>query len=604
MVLPLDSNDCAAIDSPLAKKSDGGVNFFGLLQRYRFKLFLAFVCIILSNLSALVFPWSVKVLLDEVFIHHQYALLGQILWLLVVATALKALFAYLGSYLGMQVGEKAVADLREKLYRHLLRLSVVTVENFSTGELISRVAGDTESVKRFLFSGILDFFYSALSAIFVIGALFFMDVKLALFSAVTLPLFLVFYGKISGKLKRDYASMRQRHAELSGRLGETFRGVRAIHVFDRSEHEAHKFCAKQREILNISFKTYSIETLFLVTAEFLSSLGLAALLGYGAWQIKHDKMTIGMLMAFYTYFGFLFLPLLKIAASGGVYRQARASLERIQQLLEYAPEPKETDDPFTIKKIEGQVWFQNVSFAYPDSRAVLCGIDFEARPGEWVAFVGLSGSGKTTLACLLSRIFDPVSGGIFVDGNNIRNFSLKDYRQQVAVVFQNDFLFSDTIAANIRYGNLEANDEAVLTAAKAADIHSFVTGLPDRYDSFIGEGGVKLSSGQRQRLAIARALLKDPAVLVLDEAISSIDPASASQIMENIRRLRKGRTTFVITHRLSTVRNADKILVMRNGKIEDSGRHEDLFVRNTLYRSLCRRPSGLDDLLEQEMHVV
>ncbi len=572
MFSPLVCNDREAI----SRQTSGGITFFALLKKYRLKFSLAFICIVLANFSSLVFPWSMKLLLDEVLTQKRHSLLTPILGALALAVFLKAIFTHVGSCLSLEIGEKAVVDLRQQLYHHLLKLPVVDIENFSTGSLISRVIEDTESVKRFLLSGLADFLYSALNAFFVLGILFWMDAKAALFSAIFLPIFLIVYGGMGKKLKQGYEILRQQQSELSGHLGETFRGIRTIHAFVQTERETHKFLAKQRQILEAAFKSHTDDIWFFVTAEFFSSVGLVLLLGYGLNHILQEKMTLGTLMAFYTCLGFLFLPLLKMTAAGAVYHEAQASWQRIQDLLRREPGPKEFERPLIVQKIRGHIRFENVSFSYPDSRKALSGINFEVSLGESVAVIGASGSGKTTLVCLLARLFDPLSGRILVDGQDIRKFSLKDYRRQVLVVHQNDFLFSDTFKANIQYGNLETEDEAVFAAAEAANIHSFIQKLPQSYETAVGENGVKLSGGQRQRVAIARALLRDPAILVLDEALSAVDAENSQEITEAILKIRAGRTTIMITHRPSAIQNADKIIVLNEGKIKDQGKHREL----------------------------
>ena len=543
--------------------------FFVPLKKYRLKFSIALLCVVSANLLALVPPWFLKVLLDGIS-HRNDMLLTRILCLLTAVVTLKAFLEYAGSYLGLEIAERFVADLRESIYRHLLSYSVLDIEDFSTGELISRVMADTECIKRFLFCGVLDFFYCALSAVFVIAVLFSMDVALAVMAALVLSLFLIVYGGMGKKLRIGYGLLRQRQAELSGRIGEVFRGIRTVHLLGQREYEVENFRDKQEQTLLTALGNHSGDARFFITAEFLSAVGLIALLGYGMREVVRGKMTMGTLVAFYTYAGLLFLPLLKMTASGGVYREARASWERIQGVFRRdAPASQPIPSPRVLKTIHGHVQFQNVIFTYGDSRRALSGVDLQLRPGEWTVLVGPSGCGKTTLTYILARLFEPASGRVLVDGIDIRKFSLEHYRRSVAIVGPNDFLFSDTIANNIRYGCLEAGDESIMASAKSAGIHSFISGLPRGYNTRIGEGGVQLSNGQRQRIVLARTLLRDPRILVLDEALSAVDPANFQETMRTIRWLRKDRSTLVITHRVPATEYADKIVKMNEGKIED-----------------------------------
>ena len=543
--------------------------FFALLKRYRLKLSLAFFCVAAANLCALVFPWSVKILLDEVLAAGNAALLGRLLALLAVSIAFKAGFEYAGSQLGARTAERAAADLQEKMYRHLLNLSVVDAEDLSSGEIVARLLGDADCVTRFLLSGFLDFFYSALSAVFVLGVLFVMDAKLALFSAAAMSLFLAVYGRTGTRLKESYSRLRRYHADLSAHAAGTFRGLRTVHAFARSEYETGKFLAKQKESLSAAFEAHAGDGRFWVTAQFVSSMGLVVLLGYGAGRVAHGQMSVGTLMAFYAYLGLLFFPLLKMTAAGAVYREARVSLDRVRDFLGRPPSPEENVQDVFERPVRGRVKFEGVSYAYPDGRRAVSDVDLEVQPGEWVAVTGPSGCGKTTLACLVARLFDPVSGRILVDGKDIRDLSLAEYRREAVVLHQNDFLFSDTVLNNIRYGDLRAGDEAVVRASRLAGIHEFIDALPKKYDTAVGEGGVKLSGGQRQRVSLARAILRDPAVLVLDEALSAVDAKSADEIMGSVKKFRMGKTTFVIAHRTFMAQDAERTLVMDAGKLEE-----------------------------------
>jgi len=543
------------------------MDFLELLKSRRRELSLAFACLVLANLLGLAMPWSIKLILDEVLAQGKHRLLLPVLGSLAAVIFLRAFAAYGGSFLGMRLAEQAAADLREKLYRHLLKLSVLHMETVPTGALLSKVVGDVETVKQFLLSGVLDFFYSILSACFVLAVLLWMDWRLAAAAILFLPVFVLTYSRLSGRFEEKHKNLRKAHGDLSARLAETFRGIRTVHAFGRQDYEAVRFAEKQEDILETAFQTHAIDARLWAAVEFLTSLGLILLLGLGARRVLAGGMTVGTLMAFYAYAGLLFIPLMRLATICGAYGPARASMNRIRGVFREWPEPVESDKAVSPKTIKGNVEFHDVSFSYDGQRPAVAGISFKVNAGDVVALVGPSGSGKTTLISLLARFFDPCSGRILVDGHNLRELGIKNYRSKIAFVLQNDFLFSGTVRQNILYGNLDAEDEAVEQAARAANIHDFILNLPRQYETQIGEGGVNLSGGERQKITIARAVLRDPAILVLDEATSAVDVLGENRIAEALRRLMKGRTTFIIAHHPSAVMRADKVVRIEKGSI-------------------------------------
>lgn len=553
------------------------MDFLNLFKPYLRKISIAFACLIIANIAALALPWSVKLILDDVFGSGNFMLLGQVLCVLVGIISLRAFAAYWGSYLGAQTAEKAAADLRGRLHHHLLKLPVLYVEHISSGELISKVIADVDTVKRFLLSGLLDFFYSLFNAFFILSILFFMDWPLATAAVFSVLIFVLAYSSLSKKFDTKYETLRKKHGELSGRLGEILRGIRTVHAFYRQDYEVERFAENQNQILKTAFQTHAIDARLWAATEFLSSLGLLLVLGLGARQVLMGRMSVGALMAFYAYVGFLFLPLMRLASIYGVYREARASMARIREVLGRWPEPVQAKKPFLFSKIKGDVEFKEVSFGYSDSKRTVEDVNLKVNAGETIALVGPSGSGKTTIISLLARFFDPHEGNIFVDGYDLRDLETENYRAKIAFVLQNDFLFNASIAQNILYGDLSADQKKVEKAAKAANIHDFIMDLPNQYETKLGEGGVNLSGGEKQRITIARAILRDPAILVLDEATSAVDLFSENHIAEAIQNLMKDRTTFIIAHRLSTVRRADRIVVMEKGKIMQIGRYSELF---------------------------
>ena len=558
--------------------------FLRLLKPYKRKVILVFIAIVLANLAGLVFPWVIKVIVDEIIVKKDLVLLNTVVICLILSFIIKSVFGFLREYLASLVGESVMCDLRNQIYWHLHRLSVKYVENTPSGKIISGIIGDVESIKEFLFGGAVDFVYSFFGLGFVIVVLFVLNWKLALISVLYLPVFALAFLKISPRLKNKHALVREKYGELTSRISEVLNGIRVVAGFATDKKEADIFNAKQKEIFEAAVGSHKLGIFLWMGAEFLSSLGLAILVWFGARQVIAGKISVGTLMAFYTYLGLLFYPVIRIAIINNYYQEAAASMERVEAVLATEPAIKEISSPVVPGKIEGNVLFSAVSFSYDHKKPVLSDINLEVKKSEAVALVGKSGSGKTTLINLLLRFYDPLEGKISIDGYNLADLSLKDYRSKVAMVIQDDYLFGTTIRENIAYGRLIVSDEEIIQAAKLANAHEFISELPEAYDTQIGERGIRLSYGQRQRISIARAILRDPAILILDEATSSVDSETERLIIEDaFKKLMRGRTTFVISHRLSAVTYTDRIIFIEDGRITESGSHAELLEKKGGY---------------------
>ena len=559
-------------------------DFLRLVTPYKKQVCIAFSCILIANLLGLAFPWAIKIIIDEVLIKKDSALLNILALCLIAVFMAKFYFGYMREYLVSSVGENVVCDLRNSLYWHLHKLSVRYVENTPTGRIISGVIGDVESVRKFLFGGALDFTYAFFDIFFVLAILFALDWRLALISLAYLPVFCLTFFKLAPRLKDKHGFVREKYAELTARVSEVFNGIRIVSGFAKEEYEARAFDRMQKEIRSASMKTHKLGIILWMAAEFFSSLGLLTLLWCGAGAVFSGRITVGTLMAFYSYLGMLFVPVIKMVIINTYYQEACASMERITTLLAEKPKVREALHPVKFEGLKAGIRFENVGFRYEDKKEALSDINFEARASEVVALVGKSGAGKTTLINLLLRFYDPTRGAIFVDRHDLKELDLKSFRSKVAMVLQDDYLFSGTVKENIRYGNPAATDEEVIRDAMLADAHQFITELPDGYDTHIGERGIKLSYGQRQRISIARALLRDPAILILDEATSSIDSQTERLIIERaFQKLMRGRTTFVIAHRLSTITYAQKIILIEAGRIVEMGSHLELLGKKGSY---------------------
>jgi len=558
--------------------------FLSLLHPYKKKVIIAFMAILAANILGLAFPWVLKLVIDEVLPQRNVRLLNVLTIGLILVFILKFYFGFIREYLFSFMGESVVCDLRNKLYWHLQRLSVKYVENTPTGRIISGIIGDVESIKDFLFGGVIDFLYSFFNLLFVLIILFILDWRLTLISLIFLPVFGLTFFKLAPRLKGKHSRVREKYAELTARLNEVLSGIRIVAGFAKGEQEAERFNLKQREIFEVSMGSHKLGILLWMSSEFFSSLGLVTIIWFGSRRVFSGQITIGALMAFYSYLGMLFFPVIKMVIINNYYQEAVASLERINKILSKEPEIKDTGHPVRLDKIKGSVVFSGISFSYDNRKEILSEINLKVEPSEVIALVGKSGAGKTTLINLLLRFYEPEKGTIFIDGYNLKDLELKSYRSKIAMVIQDDYLFSASIKENILYSKPDASQDEVIRAAKSANAHRFIMELPDGYDTQIGERGVKLSYGQRQRISIARAMLRNPAILILDEATSSVDSETERLIIqEAFNNLMAGRTTFIIAHRLSTVNYAHKIVVIEEGRITETGRHLELLKKKGSY---------------------
>jgi subfamily B ATP-binding cassette protein MsbA len=557
--------------------------FLYLFKPYKKKTIIAFIAILIVNILGLAFPWVVKIVIDEVLIKKNVSLLNLLVIGLILIFIMKFYFGYLREYSVSFIGENVVRDLREKIYWHLQKLSVKYVENTSTGKIISGIIGDVESIKKFLFGGIVDFVYSFLNIFFILVLLFILDWKLTVVSLLYLPLFAFTFLKLAPRLKYKYRKVRDKYAEMTARLNEVFSGIRIVAGFAKEEYEARTFSLKQKEILNASLDSHKLGILLWVSSELVSSVGLAVIFWLGVRAVFVGRITVGTLMAFYSYLGMLFFPIVKMVFINNYYQEAVASVERINEILAIEPEIKEKRFPITLNTLSGNIKFTGVSFSY-NKREVLSEVDLDIRASEVVALVGKSGAGKSTLINLLLRFYEPTKGEIFIDGYRLKDIELKSYRSRIAIVPQDDYLFSATIRENILYSKPGASEAEVIRVAKLANAHQFIVELPNGYDTQIGERGAKLSYGQRQRISIARAILRDPSILILDEATSCVDSETERLIIEDAyRKVMRQRTTFIITPRLSLITYVDKIIFIEKGRITEVGNHCQLLERKGRY---------------------
>lgn len=543
--------------------------------------------IIFTNLGLLL-PWILKIIIDRVLgsgdLGYLYALLGTIL----LIYAIREIFFYMSHFLTFYAAQRILFDVRTKLYKHLQSLSLRFYEEYRTGKLISNILTDVSMLQQMISASLVSIVVNLLMITCIMMILFLINSKLALVCLVLIPMHYLNFTYFKGHIKSHSRKLREMMSEISANLAETINGVKIVKSFAKERSESRGFVSQLRPAFNKSIKVNMMGVYCWMIAEVISVSCLVAVIGIGGYQVTRGMMTVGEFVAFYSYLGMLINPINQLSGLSTVISQGLASGARVMNLLERMPEIKECENPIRLREVEGRISFENVTFGYGDKN-IINDFNLEIESGQKVALVGPSGSGKSTVASLALRFYDVNSGCIRLDGQDLRKLSTTSFRDHVAVVLQESFLFSGTIKDNIRYGCKEATDMEVIAAAKKANVHEFVENLEEGYDTEVGENGTKLSGGQKQRLAIARAILKNPEVLILDEATSSLDTMSEYIVQEALDNLMEGKTTIIIAHRLSTIRNADLIVVMENGYIKQLGNHQQLMREKGLYQELYRQ---------------
>ncbi len=557
------------------------------LTRYWFFLVLALLAMTINRVLAMAVPELSQRAIDVAIEQRRLGLLAFLALSIVGVTTLTGVFHFAQEYSLQYAAQKAIYDIRNAMYDHLQRLPFSFYDRSQTGQLVARATGDIDSLRRFYSFGMLNFISSTFIFVAVFVLCMMKSWKLALLALSVMP-FIGYSGARFGRIVRPrFMSLRQKFADVTIAIQENVTGARVVRTFARQDYEIEKFTGQVRGLLKLNLGLARLWASYFPFMDFMSTLGMILVLGFGGWQIMKGQLTLGEFVAFNMYLMMLMMPVRMLGFIINTSQEAIASGQRIFEILDTKSEVEESANAEPLPPIKGRITFENVSFGYETGEGlVLKNFSLDVQPGETVALLGATGSGKSTVINLVPRFYDPTSGSITIDGTDIRDVTLESLRKQISIVLQETYLFSSSIKDNISYGKTDATTAQITASAKAANIHDFISSLPKGYDTHVGERGVTLSGGEKQRVAIARALLMDPRILILDDSTSSVDTETEHLIQNALETLMRGRTTFVIAQRLSTVKRADKIVVLEEGEIVEQGTHEELLEKGGIYAQI------------------
>lgn len=563
------------------------------VKPYKWKIFWTIIVGIIKFGIPLLMPLILKYVIDNIIaadmstddkVNELFIIMGLAF---IVFLVLRPPIEYLRQYLAQWVGNKVLYDIRAELFDHLQKLSLSFYSKTKTGEVISRVINDVEQSKNFVITGLMNIWLDLITILIAIGIMITMDIPLTIVAIVLFPFFGFAIKYFYGRLRQLTRERSQALAEVQGHLHERVQGIPVTRSFALEDYEQEQFGIHNRKFLNKALKHTDWNARTFAVTNTITDLAPLLVIAYSGYQVIQGALTVGTMVAFVGYLERVYSPLRRLINSSTILVQAIASIDRVFELMNEKYDVVDKPKAIELGRVEGKVDIENVSFSYDkEERDVLHNVTLHVEKGETIAFVGMSGGGKSTLISLIPRFYDVTSGSIKVDGIDIRDVKARSLRDNIGMVLQDNILFSDSVATNIRMGKPNATDEEVIAAAKAANAHQFIEDLPQGYDTLVGERGVKLSGGQKQRIAIARVFLKNPPILIFDEATSALDLESEHLIQETMEQLAAERTTFIVAHRLATITHADRIVVIENGKITEIGSHEELMEKQGSYYKL------------------